>query len=87
MVFEDAHWADPSSLEVLGRIFDKIGTLQILLLITFRPEFSSPWLDRPSISTLTLNRLSPEETLSLISRTCGDAALPQDMISGDRRAH
>ena len=80
IIFEDAHWADPSSLEVLGRIVESVAPLQILLLITFRPEFKPPWLESPSISTLTLNRLSPQETLSLISRTCGDASLPQDVV-------
>ena len=80
MVFEDAHWADPSSLEVLGRIIDRIGALQVMLLVTFRPEFIAPWFGRPYLSTLTVNRLSTEETLSLINRTRGSNSLPQRMI-------
>jgi hypothetical protein len=44
MVFEDAHWSDPTSLEVLGRIVDRIRSLPVLLLVTFRPEFDPPWL-------------------------------------------
>ena len=42
MIFEDAHWADPSSLEVFGRLVDKIGSLRVLLFVTFRPEFARP---------------------------------------------
>src|ERR1039458_4325229 len=43
MIFEDAHWVDPTSLEVLGRIVDQIKTLEALLIVTFRPEFNAPW--------------------------------------------
>ena len=42
MVFEDAHWADPTSLEAFGRVVDRIRTLRVLLLVTFRPEFEAP---------------------------------------------
>jgi len=42
MIFEDAQWADPSSLEVVGRLVDKIDALRVLLFLTFRPEFTSP---------------------------------------------
>ena len=41
MIFEDVHWADPTSLEVFGRAVDRIRTLRVLLLITFRPEFDA----------------------------------------------
>ena len=47
MIFEDAHWADPSSLEVFGRLVDRIRTLRVLLIVTFRPEFAAA-LDRAS---------------------------------------
>ncbi|HKF08167.1 MAG TPA: AAA family ATPase, partial [Xanthobacteraceae bacterium] len=49
MVFEDAHWADPTSLEAFGRVVDRIRTLRVLLLVTFRPEFEAPWVGRPYV--------------------------------------
>ena len=44
MIFEDAHWSDPTSLEVIGRIVDRFATLRVLLLVTFRLEFTTPWI-------------------------------------------
>jgi predicted ATPase len=46
MIFEDAHWADPSSVEVLSRVVDRLRTLRVLLIVTFRPEFAPPWIGR-----------------------------------------
>jgi predicted ATPase len=46
MIFEDAHWTDPSSLELLGRTVDRIATLRVLLIVSFRPEFEPPWIAR-----------------------------------------
>ena len=42
MIFEDAHWADPTSLEAFSRIVDRLRTLRVLLIVTFRPEFDAP---------------------------------------------
>src|SRR5271166_3389515 len=50
MIFEDAHWADPTSLEAFGRVVDRIRTLTVLLLATFRPEFDAPWVGRPYVT-------------------------------------
>ena len=58
MIFEDAHWSDPTSLEAFGRAVDRIATLPVLLLITFRPEFEPPWIGQPHVTALTLNRLT-----------------------------
>ncbi len=57
MIFEDAHWTDPTSLEAFGRAVDRIKTLPALLIITFRPEFNAPWVGQPHVTSLTLNRL------------------------------
>ena len=57
MIFEDAHWTDPTSLEVFGRTVDRIANLRVLLIVTFRPEFEPPWIGRPHVTALTLNRL------------------------------
>jgi predicted ATPase len=58
MIFEDAHWTDPTSLELFSRIVDKIPTFRVLLIVTFRPEFDPPWIGRPYVTALTLNRLA-----------------------------
>ena len=61
MIFEDAHWTDPTSLEVFGRVVDRIRTLRVLLLVTFRPEFEAPWIGQPHVTALTINRLTQSE--------------------------
>jgi class 3 adenylate cyclase len=84
MIFEDAHWADPSSLELFGRLVDKIDNLRALLFVTFRPEFAAPWIARPHVTALTINRLPPREVLSLIERVAGErplaAKLQRDIV-------
>jgi class 3 adenylate cyclase len=58
MILEDAHWADPTSLEVFGRIIDRVRSIRVLLIVTFRPEFQAPWIGRPYVTALTINRLA-----------------------------
>jgi class 3 adenylate cyclase len=50
MIFEDAHWTDPTSLEAFGRIVDRIRSIPVLLIVTFRPEFDPPWIGRPYVT-------------------------------------
>jgi predicted ATPase/class 3 adenylate cyclase len=84
MIFEDAHWADPTSLEAFGRVVDRIRTLRVLLLVTFRPEFNAPWVGRPYVTALTINRLTEREANAMIDRIMGNKPLPasirQDII-------
>ena len=68
MIFEDAQWADPTSLEAFGRAVDRIRTLRVLLLVTFRPEFDAPWVGRPYVTTLTINRMAEHEASAMIDR-------------------
>ena len=68
MVFEDVHWADPTSLELFGRGVNLIANLPVLLVITFRPEFESPWIGQPHVTALTLNRLTRREVDAMIDR-------------------
>jgi predicted ATPase len=56
MIFEDAHWGDPTSLEAFGRTIDPIANLRVLLVMTFRPEYTPPWIGQPTARTL--NRLA-----------------------------
>ena len=76
MIFEDAHWTDPTSLELFGRIVNKIPTLRVLLIVTFRPEFEPPWIGRPYVTALTINRLADREVGAMIDRVTGNKPLP-----------
>jgi class 3 adenylate cyclase len=84
MIFEDAHWTDPTSLEVFSRVVDQITSLRVLLIVTFRPEFEPPWIGRPHVTALTLNRLAQREVGAIIDRVVGNKLLPasirQDII-------
>jgi class 3 adenylate cyclase/predicted ATPase len=84
MIFEDAHWTDPTSLELFGRVVDKIPSLRALLIVTFRPEFEPPWIGRPYVTARTLNRLGEREIAAMIDGVTGNKPLPanirQDII-------
>jgi class 3 adenylate cyclase/predicted ATPase len=79
MILEDAHWIDPTSQELLGRIADRIAGLPALLLVTFRPEFKPPWIEQPNVATITLDRLSPRDVSAMIDRVAGDKRLPANV--------
>jgi hypothetical protein len=79
MVFEDTHWIDPTSLELLDLIIDRVPTLAILMIITFRPDFKPPWVGRPQVTLLTLSRLSPRQRALMITRVTGGKALPKEV--------
>jgi hypothetical protein len=81
MIFEDAHWIDPTSLEVLGRTVDRIKALPALLIVTFRPEFNAPWVGQPHVTTLTLNRLGEREAAAIVVRLVGNKDLPADVMA------
>jgi predicted ATPase len=81
MIFEDAHWTDPTSLEAFGRAVDQIKTLPALLIVTFRPEFNAPWAGRSHVTSLALNRLGERETAAIIARLVGNKELPADVLA------
>jgi len=81
MIVEDTHWIDPTSLEVFGRTVDRIKTLPVLLIVTFRPEFAAPWVGRSHVTSLALNRLGERETAAIIARLAGNKVLPADMMA------
>jgi DNA-binding winged helix-turn-helix (wHTH) protein/predicted ATPase len=76
MIFEDAHWTDPTSLEAFGRVVDRIVALRMLLIVTFRPEFEPPWVGRPHVTALTINRLTASEVDAMIDRVVGNRLVP-----------
>src|SRR5262249_29606443 len=84
MIFEDAHWADPTSLEIFSRVVDRLRTLRVLLIVTFRPEFDPPWIGRSYVTALTLNRLAQRDIETVIDGVAGNKLVPtsirQDII-------
>ena len=76
MILEDAQWIDPTSLELFGLIVDRVPTLRVLLIVTFRPEFEPPWIGRPCVTALTINRLTEREVSAMIDRVVGNKLLP-----------
>ena len=81
MIFEDVHWIDPTSLEVVNRTVDRVKTLPALLIITFRPEFNAPWVGQSHVTSLTLNRLREREAVAIIAHLVGNKELPADVLA------
>jgi class 3 adenylate cyclase/tetratricopeptide (TPR) repeat protein len=79
MIFEDVHWIDPTSLEALGRTVDRLRSLRVLLIVTYRPEFEPPWIGRSYITVLSLNRLDEREMGAMINRVAGNKPLPESV--------
>jgi tetratricopeptide (TPR) repeat protein len=79
MIFEDAHWADPTSLELFGRAIDRIKNRSMLLIVTFRPEFEPPWIGQPHVTAVTLNRLTRSEIQAMIDRVAGNKPTPANI--------
>jgi class 3 adenylate cyclase/tetratricopeptide (TPR) repeat protein len=80
MAFEDVHWSDPTSLELLTLTVERMQTLPILLLVTYRPDFPPPWAGQPHVTSMALNRLGRRERLRLVDHVAGGKALPQSLL-------
>ncbi|MBV8505774.1 MAG: AAA family ATPase, partial [Alphaproteobacteria bacterium] len=81
MLFEDAHWIDPTSRELLDLTVERVGTLPVLLIVTFRPEFQPPWTGQPQVTTLALNRLDRRDRTVLVEQIAGGKALPDEVVA------
>ena len=81
LIFEDAQWSDPSSLETLDRLVDRIEGLNALLIVTYRPEFVAAWIGRPHVTALTLNRLTRSEIAQMVGNVAGEKPLPESIKS------
>jgi class 3 adenylate cyclase len=79
VIFEDAHWIDPTSLELLSLIVAQTST-PMLLLISARPEFVPPWPSHAHVTTITLTRLGRREAEGLVDRIAGGKPLPRDVL-------
>jgi tetratricopeptide (TPR) repeat protein len=74
-VWEDLHWADPSTLEWLGLLLDQVPTMRLLTLVTCRPEFVPPWASRAALAQLTLSRLMRPQAEAMVRGVPGGQAL------------
>jgi class 3 adenylate cyclase/predicted ATPase len=80
MVFEDVHWIDPTSLELLSLVVDRAPNLPLLLAVTFRPEFTPPWLGRPCVEHVRLDRLPRGGSAEMIANLTRDRALSNSTV-------
>ncbi len=80
VMWEDLHWADPSTLELLGLVLEQTPTVPMLHVLTFRPMFEPPWPARSHMTPITLNRLERPQVEALIARLAKGTALPQDVV-------
>src|SRR5437764_13197334 len=81
MVFEDAHWIDPTSRELLDLTVEQVRSLPVLVIVTFRPEFRPPWTGQPQVTMLALNRLDRRDRTVLVEHIAGGRALPDEIIN------
>ena len=79
MIIEDAHWADPTSLEAFSKVVDRLPTLRVLLIVTFRPEFYSPWIGRPYVTAFTINRLGERDINAMIDGVVRSKLIPSNI--------
>jgi predicted ATPase len=81
MIFEDVHWIDPTSRELLTVTLERVPRLRVLLLITARPEFTPPWPGHAHVTTLPLTRLSRRDGAALIERVTAGKTLPEEVMN------
>jgi class 3 adenylate cyclase len=84
VVLEDAHWADPTSLELFYAVVRRLPDLPVLLVVTFRPEFRAPWAVEPHVATLALGRLGAEDARALAERVAGGRTLRPELLEAIR---
>jgi class 3 adenylate cyclase/predicted ATPase len=81
VVFEDAHWIDPTSRELIDLIVDHVRSLPVLLIVTYRPEFQAPWTGQPQVSLLALNRLDRRDRALMVAQIAGHKTLPEGVMT------
>jgi predicted ATPase/class 3 adenylate cyclase len=81
VIFDDVHWADPTSLELLTVTLEQLQRLPVLLLITARPEFTPPWPGHAHVTAVSLTRLTENDGAALIDRVTAGKTLPKDVIN------
>ena len=81
LTYEDVHWIDPTTQELLGLAIERVQRLPVLAIITFRPEFSPPWSGLPHISAVALTRLGRRDGTAMVGQVVGDKALPDEVAA------
>jgi class 3 adenylate cyclase/predicted ATPase len=81
VLFEDAHWIDPTSIELMNRIIRRVVDLSVMIIVTYRPEFTPPWLDLGHVTMLKLNHLGRSQVVDLIHKTAGGKTLPEAIVA------
>ncbi|UPT96081.1 AAA family ATPase [Bradyrhizobium barranii subsp. apii] len=79
MLFEDVHWSDPTTREALEMLIDRIRGLRVLLIITFRPEFTPPWISLSHVTLISLSRMPPDQCAEIIAHLTGGTTLPKEI--------
>jgi class 3 adenylate cyclase/predicted ATPase len=80
-IFEDAHWIDPTSRELLDLAVERVRNLPVLLIVTFRPEFQPLWTGEPHVTMLVLDRLEQGDRAALVTQIVGGKTLPDDVVT------
>jgi predicted ATPase/class 3 adenylate cyclase len=80
VLFEDTHWIDPTSLELMDRIIRRVVDLPVMIIVTYRPEFAPPWLDLGHVTMLKLNHLGRSQVVDLIHKASGGKTLPEAIV-------
>ena len=79
-LYEDAHWIDPSTLELVELLVERVRSLPVLAVLTYRPEFSPPWAGFAHVSQLSLNRLGQRQGAAMVAEVAGGKALPDEVL-------
>jgi len=80
MLYEDLHWADPTTLEVLDLMIDRVKTMPLLIVLTHRPEFQNRWADHGHVSALNLSKLTRAQSSAMVAKVAKGKALPPDLL-------
>jgi class 3 adenylate cyclase len=81
VIVEDAHWIDPTSRELLDLTVERVRSLPVLLIVTFRPEFQPTWSGEPHVTMLVLNRLDRRARSALVEQIAGGKELPDEVVA------
>jgi predicted ATPase len=79
-LYEDVHWIDPTMLELLGRVVDRVQRIPVLAVITFRPEFIPPWKGHGHVTALSLSRLGRRQGAAMVGRVTAGKSLPAEVL-------
>jgi len=80
IVYEDVHWIDPTSRDLLDLTIERVRRLPVLLLVTFRPEFYPPWIGQPHVTTVVLSRLGRRDGAALVEGIVGNKELSPKIV-------